>query len=241
MDERDDQIREILDSIPERLKIVKDGIDFAVQQEYLKFTKMINLKKYAQEDISAITFSLFKSGLILEKKKALAILAQQGTLEAYRTIEKFLESEEQELKDWGVLAQEECRILLESSLSDRNAGIVITGLGGEYNRLRYYVVVRSRNDAALTDAQKENISRRFSHICSQFDSILEEIQPYQHYVAMRGLIPMDIAVADVIEGGINECNAFGDFLDETYYVTNIKIPTEAEIQQYFIELRRDEE
>ena len=52
-DERDDQIREILDSIPERLQIVKDGFDFTVQQEYLKFTKGINLKKYAQEDISA--------------------------------------------------------------------------------------------------------------------------------------------------------------------------------------------
>ena len=52
-DERDDQIREILDSIPERLQIVKDEFDFTVQQEYLKFTKGINLKKYAQEDISA--------------------------------------------------------------------------------------------------------------------------------------------------------------------------------------------
>ena len=234
MDERDDQIRKILEIIPERLTIAEDGISLAIQQEYLEFTKGMNFKKYSQEDISAITLSLFKPGLLLfEKKKALAILAQQGTLEAYRAIEKYLESEGHELKDWSVLALQECRILLESSLSDRKVGIVMTGLGGESNRLRYFAAVRSRSDAALSDIQKDMITRSFLDTCEKFDSNLEEVQSYYNYVTIKVLIPLDVAVADVVEGGIKECNAFGDFLDDCYYVTNVKMPTESEIQHYF--------
>ena len=237
--ESDGQIRDILDNIPERLTVAADGVDSSVQQEYLEYTEGLDLGKYTEEDISARSHGLFRPSTSLEeKKKTLAVLAHRGTLEAYRTIEKFLETGEQALKDWGILALQECRMFLESSLSDRNVGTVMTGLGGENNRLRYYLAVRSRSDAALTDVQKETVARSFSYICSKFDSILEETQSHQHYVTMKVLIPMDVAVADIVEGGINECNTFGDFLDENYYVTNVKIPTEAEIQHYIRETGR---
>ncbi|MEJ2740016.1 MAG: hypothetical protein P8105_09365, partial [Dehalococcoidia bacterium] len=126
------QIRDIVNSIAERLIIATDGIDPLVQREYLEYSKAINHSDYAK-DISEMIRGLFTTSSYLEKKKTLAVLAQQGTLEAYRTIEKFLETGDQLLKDWSILAQQECRILLESSLSDLNAGIVMTGLGGENN------------------------------------------------------------------------------------------------------------
>ena len=240
--ESDDQIRDILHDIPERLTIAADGVDSAVQQEYLEYTRGHNFGQYSEEDISARSHSLFSPGTPLEdKKETLAVLAHQGTLEAYRTIERFLETAEQALEAWGVLALQECRVFLESSLSDRNAGILMTGLGGENNRLRYFLVIRSRSDDALTGAQKETIERGFSYICSKFDSILEEIQVHQYYVSMKVLIPIDVAVAEIIEGGIDECNTFSDFLHENYYVTNVKIPTEAEILHFLQEIGRGEE
>ncbi len=237
--ESDSQIRDILENIPERLAVAADGVDSSVQQEYLEYTENLDFGRYSEEDISARSHGLFNPSAPLDhKKETLAVLAHRGTLEAYKTIEKFLETSEQALKDWGILALQECRMFLESSLSDRNVGILMTGLGGENNRLRYYLAVRSRSDAALTDAQKETVERSFSYICSKFDSILEETQPHQYYVTMKVLIPMDVAVADIIEGGIDECNIFGDFLDENYYVTNVKIPTEAEIQHHIREMGR---
>ena len=217
-----------------------------MQQEYLEYTEGLGLGKYTEEDVSTTSHGLFSPNTPLEvKKKILAVLAHRGTVEAYRTIEKFLEVAEQALKDWGILALQECRMFLESSLSDRNVGILMTGLGGENNRLRYYLAVRSRSNCALTDARKETVVRSFSFICNKFDfcnkfdSILEETQSHQHYVTMKVLIPMDVAVADIIEGGIDECNAFGDFIDENYYVTNVKIPTEAEMRHYIREIGRD--
>ncbi len=66
----------------------------------------------------------------------------------------------------------------------------------------------------------------------------EDIQICQYYVKMKVLIPMDVAVAEIIEGGIAECARFGDFLDENYYVTNVRIPSEAEILRYIREMGR---
>ncbi len=239
--ESDGQIRDILDSIPERLILAENGVDSSVQQEYLEYTHDLDFGQYSEEDISARSHGLFSPSTPLEdKKETLAVLAHRGTLGAYRTIERFLETAEKSLEAWGVLTLQECRMFLESSLSDRNVGILMTGLGGENNRLRYFLMIRSRSDGALTSAQKETIERGFSCICNKFDSILEEIQVHQYYVTMKVLIPMGVAVAEIIEGGIAECATFGDFLDENYYVTNVRIPSEAEIPRYLREMGRGE-
>ena len=235
--ESDDQIRDILHDIPERLIVSEEGVDFAVQRAYLEYTEGLDFGQYSEEDISAKSHSLFDPATSLEdKKEALAVLAHHGTLEYYRTIERFLETAERTLEAWGVLALQECRMFLESCLSDRDVGTLMTGLGGENNRLRYFLVICSRGDTAFTDVQKETVERGFSYICSKFDSILEEIQSHQYYVTMKVLIPMNVAVAEIIEGGIDECNTHNDFIDENYYVTNVRIPTEAEIMRYIGEM-----
>jgi len=238
-DDYDDQIQDILDNIPERLILAEKGVDPSVQQEYLEYTGDLDFDQYQGENISTRSYSLFSPNTTLDyKKETLAILAHRGTLETYRIIEKFLETAEEPLEAWGVLALHECRMFLENSLSDRNSGILMTGLGGENNKLRYFFIIRSRNDAALTGIQNETIERGFSYVCGKSNSILEDIQICQYYVKMKVLIPMDVAVAEIIEGGIAECARFGDFLDENYYVTNVRIPSEAEILRYIREMGR---
>lgn len=129
-------------------------------------------------------------------------------------------------------------MFLESFLLDESVGVVMTGLGGEGPRLRFFFVIQSRNDASFTSAQKVTIELVFSYICSRFDSILEEIRVHQDYATMRVLVPLGVAVGELVEGGIGECNTFGDFLDVNYYVTNDRIPTETEILHYLQELGR---
>ena len=237
--EIDEQIRDILQSIPERLTVAEGGVDSSVQQEYLEYTDRLDYDQYSEEDISARSQSLFGPSTPLgEKKETLAILAHRGTVESYRTIERYLKTAEQELEGWSVLALQECRMFLEGFLLDQNVGMVMTGLGGEGNKLRYFFMIRSRNDVAFTSAQKVTIARAFSYICRRFDSILEEMQVHEDYATMRVLVPLDVAVGEVIEGGIGESDTFGDFLDVNYYVTNDRIPMEAEILHYLREMGR---
>lgn len=235
--EVDEEIRDILQSLPERLTIA-EGVASSVQHEYLEYTDGLDFDQYSEEDISTRSQSLFSSSTPLEEKKeTLAILAHRGTVESYRIIERYLEAAEQELEDWSVLALQECRMFLEGFLLNASVGVVMTGLGGEGHRLRFFFAIRSRN-VAFTSAQKVTIQRTFSHICDRFDSILEEIRVHEDYATMRVLVPLEVAVGELVESGIGECNTFGDFLDVNYYVTNERIPTETEILHYLQELGR---
>ena len=63
---------------------------------------------------------------------------------------------------------------------------------------------------------------------------------HQDYATMRVLVPLDVAVGEVIEGGIGECNTSGGFVDVSYYVTNVRIPTEAEIFHHLRDMGRKE-
>ena len=241
-DQLDDQIQEVLHDIPERWTLAEDGVDSSVQQEYLEYTKHLDFDQYSEEDIAARSHSLFSPNTPpKDKKEILAVLAHRGTVKAYRIIERFLETAEQALVDWGVLALQECRMFLESSLSHRNIGMLVTGLGGKDNRLRYFLMIHPRSDAAFTVAQEATIKRGFSHICSRFNSILENVETHQRYATMMVLVPLDVAVAEVIERGIDECNTFCDLLDANYYVRNDRIPTEAEILHYLQEIGRGRE
>ena len=127
-------------------------------------------------------------------------------------------------------------MFLESLRRDHTVGMIMTGLGGEGNRLRYFIMIRSGDGVPFTNAQEGTIERAFSSICNRYDSVLEDIQVHQAYATMKALIPLDVAVGEVIEGGIGECNTLSDFLDANYYVTNDKIPTEAELLDYLQEM-----
>ncbi len=133
----DEQVREILQNIPKLLIVAQEGIDSAVQQEYLKYTAELDFDRYSEGDISARSRNLFRPSTPLEEKKeTLVILAHQGTVESYRTIERYWETAEQALETWSVVALQECRMFLESFLLDRDVGMVMTGLGGEGNMER---------------------------------------------------------------------------------------------------------
>ncbi len=240
--ESNDQIKDILSTIPDQLRIVEERINPSVQQEYLVYTANIDAVPYSEEAIAVKSQSLFDQSIPLKtKKETLAILAHSGTVQSYRTIEKYLESAQPELYDWSVLALQECRMFLESSLMDENTGMVMTGLGGKGNRLRYFFAIRSIDDNPFTDTQKATVELSFSDICRRLNSILEEIQVHQHYATMKVLVPLDVAVGDVIEGGIDSCNRVNSFLDIHYFTTNVEIPAAAEILDYLRGMERSAE
>ncbi len=54
------------------------------------------------------------------------------------------------------------------------------------------------------------------------------------------LVSMQTAVGTVIDAGIAEANGDAPILRRQYFVTNVAVPTEGEIQQILTEISRDE-
>ena len=173
---------------------------------------------------------------VADKKKILINLAHLGTVEAYRIIEKYVkDGVDKRLKEWAMLSLKECRMFLESNLTEESKGFVSTGLGGKGNKLRYYFVIGSNDAVPFSQRQKKIIEQEFASVCRKHYSLIEEIQFQKNYSLLKVLIPMDKAVGDVIEEGIKLCDGREDFLDVHYYVTNVKKPSKKDIEKYLRE------
>ena len=179
--------------------------------------KLIADKNLPIEEIKTITF----------------LLAHLKNIQALHVLDKYSSTAPKDLKDWVVLAYQECLTFLECELKDEDQAFISTGLGGKNNMIRYYFVLSSSDKSNLTKDQKEIIKKSLEKIALKKASVVEEIAFKNNYALIQHLTSLDIAVGDFIETSINECNKTGNnFLIFHYYTTNVKKPNEKEILKY---------
>lgn len=233
-----EQIQEILETLPDHLNVMEQGIDAAVQKEYLNASEALMHDTPTSEEVFAESVSLFlKDTPLASKKRLLILLAHSATPRAYRIIERYLKNPDRELGDWALLTLQECLTLLESAILEESRGMISTGLGGSDSRLRYFLLISLKTGELFTKDQEELIQEEFDLVCRKHDCQIESGDFDRDYAALKMLVPLDVAVGHVIEQGINECNKTGIFLSSTYYVTNVKIPSEEELLRLRREIR----
>ena len=221
--------------------LMEDAIDLSIQQEYFNLSETIDFDNIDYKEVFKESSKLFSENIPVEmKKKTLILLAHFGTAESYKILETYLKSSERPLRDWALLSLKECRMFLESALLEEEGGFISTGLGGKGNKLRYYFIVSSKEGLPFSETHRNTLNAGFETISQKYNSEIEEINFKINYAMIRILIPIDVAVGDVIEEGISECNKMEEFLFFHYYVTNVKKPTNEEILQYLEKIRHGE-
>jgi hypothetical protein len=225
--------KNVLDSFA----LIDEAIDLSIQEEYFSFSETIDFDNLDYEEILTESDKLFDKHTPIEsKKRILVLLAHLGTAESCRTVEKYLKISEGNLRDWALLALKECRTFLESLLLQEEGGFISTGLGGKDNKLRYYFIAGSKDGLPFSETHRKTLKKGFETISHKYKSEIEEINFEATYAMIGILIPMHVAVGEVIEEGISECNKMSEFLFPDYYVTNVKKPTPEEISKYLEEI-----
>jgi len=233
-----EKIQEILGQNPGSLKILEQQIDMDLQVEYYECSRRVREERdanWAMEHIQYLSEPGYSEDV---KKEILARLATAQKVEAYRAIETFLKEGELSLKHWALLSLNECRMQLESRIMDENQVYISTGLGGKDEKLRYFVVLISRSRMDLTRTHHMVIKNEFEYILKKFDAELEEINFSGYLSTLLLLMPMNHSLKTVFQEAINECNLYGDFLNEDFIVTNVKTLSFEEIQD-FLERKTD--
>jgi hypothetical protein len=221
--------------------LIDEPIDLSAQKEYFSFSETIDFDNVDYKQVLTGSDRLFyKDTPIESKKKILILLAHLGTPESCRILEKYLKSSETKLRDWALLSLKECRMFVESVLLKEEGGFISTGLGGKDNKLRYYFIVSSKDGLPFSEFHRNTLKREFETASRKHKSEIEEINFEVTYAMIGILIPMDIAVGEIIEEGISECNNIGEFLSLGYYVTNVGKPTYKEISDYLEEIKYEE-
>ncbi|MBK6890373.1 MAG: hypothetical protein IPI59_03240 [Sphingobacteriales bacterium] len=166
-------------------------------------------------------------------------LGNSSEIAAFRAIETFFNQQPQGyLKDWSYLALQESRIHVENALSDDDSfnafGIISTGLGSKNNKLRYVFAVPTLSGNALTNEQMAQIKYFLQQICDEHKSEVEELFFGSNYVKIVCLVPIEVALATIIEGAMELWKSNGNqFMYDGYFAINTHFPTEKELFRYF--------
>lgn len=238
MKDKDDDILKFLDSMPDKYDILEVGIDTQTQMEYLDYSHSFGHGELTEEQTLKLGNMLFDTRTKIDgRKKALTLLAHLGTVTAFRIIEKYFHHPQNELKKWTALALQECKMFLESSLTEQSSGFISGGLGGKNNKLRYFFLVLPLTDQQFTSIQHHIIKEEFNLIANDLKCSIETVDNSDTFVGFTVLIPMDVAIGIYIEKGIQKCNELGGFVFEYYFVTNQEIPDSLEIGEIIKKIR----
>ena len=227
-----DQISELLKQNPQNLTIVEEQIDIDIQMEYFKISH--NLKDNKNSIDIAMKEKLHDSETSLDEiKLTFASLATLENVEAYRAIEQYYNQQTDEyMQAWSALALKESKMIIESSLLDEKQILISTGLGGKNSKLRYFVVLISKNSEEFNPTQQKVIKNEFEFILNEHRSEVEKIDFDHHFSKIITLIPLDVAIKETISAAIDECNQYGDFVLPNFIITNVKKLSTEEIVDF---------
>jgi hypothetical protein len=229
-----DKLRDLTGKFPEKLNILEEQIDIKVQMEYFKFSKKLKSNKNEPLHIDAdnipnIDLEIHSPA---EIKEILITLAGIDDARAYRFIEEYVKVATVPLKDWAILALQESKMLLESSLLDENQIFISTGLGGKGNMLRYFVVIIGEGIDEFEAFQRKMVASEFEFALKKNNCELEKIEFQEKFATLMALIPFDVPFQKVIRQTLEECNQYGNFIKPNFLVTNVKPLTLKEIKEF---------
>jgi hypothetical protein len=226
-----DKIQELLGDIPGNLTILEQQIDADVQLEYFNYAKSLT-GDFDPDEVLKNRETIFRHDLTIDDKKQLLVqLANIDSIEAYRTLERYIHGSPDQLRDWATLALQECRLLIESKLLDENQVLITTGLGGKGLKLRYFTVLLNVHGSPYSSFEQKIISEEVHFAIKRSRGELEYIRFDKELCTVLTIIPLQVPVQDLFDELIRECNQFGDFLNPDYIITNVRVLTNPQIRK----------
>jgi hypothetical protein len=234
-------IQKVLESLPDNFSILEEQIDIDIQVKYFDVANRVRSKQKAVQCFTNRE-ELFSNEVSEERKREILLsIAAIDDVKAFRTIEKFVALAKGEIKQWAILAFQESRMLIQSSLLDEQQVFISTGLGGKGQKLRYYVVFVNKNrNEILSGTQQKLLKNELIFEFNQNDGEFETMDFSEGFSTVLVMLPLQSDIKKIFRNVIDECNQYGDFLDDDMIVTNVKIMSRNEIVE-MLKQNRDEE
>jgi hypothetical protein len=216
------------------INILEESIDSDTQLEYFEYSRNLIVIK-SEAEIIRDKENIFDYSLpITARKSAFVELASLNNIEAYRTIERYLNEPHNKLYDWACLALQESRLKLETCLLDENKVLITTGLGGKGLKLRYFIVLFSSQGQELEPFQKDIIKKEVNYYLEKNGAEIEKIEFEESFASFYAIIPLKVHLKKLFKKVIFECNQIGNFLFDDFIITNVKPLSKDEIRELLV-------
>ncbi len=228
------QLKKLLEDSGGKYNILEEQINVELQVEFFELVNELMKEKRLNQEVLADEFKLFDDKVSEEEKKTLlAELSNTEDPKAYRIIEKFIETKQENLYAWAILSLQHSRISLETHFLDEQQVFISTGLGGKGEKLRYFIVCKFKEGTEIQDIQMRVLQTEFEISFNAHSSVIEKLSYLDAYFSILGLIPIDVSINEVVKTAIKESNNYGDFIHDKFLVTNVKVLKTKEIESHF--------
>ncbi len=236
-----EKLQQMLDDKKDQLRVMERQIDIEIQMAYFEKASEAKSDLPELEEVLLKADQLFASNVDIEtKRRLLNELASFEEVKCFRLLEKYMRKPDKQLSDWSYLAYQESLMMMESSLTDEDMIYISSGLGGKGNKLRYFVVMMTEDKKRAFQKNEQGlILKEIKYQFEKFNTEFEEHNFYNAYFMFSCLIPIDISIADLFRGFIEQVNEFGDIMSENFLITNVKRMSVDEVEE-FIEKRLEE-
>ena len=227
-------IQDAINALPEDFSILEEQIDVELQMAYFNMAKDQQENEFDESIITRAKENLNSSEVNLETKKQLLVkLAGIDDVEAFRIIEAFRKEAHGEIQDWAVLALQESRMIIQSSLLGEQQVFISTGLGGKGQNIRYFVAMTHADpNMMFNDSQQKLVESEFRFFLTKSEGVLEEISFEDRFALAIFLFPLKKNLHTIFKSFIDECNQYGSFLNEDVIITNVKKLTYSELIEF---------
>ena len=210
-----EDIDQLLAMAGSNLSILEEEVDIKVQKEYFEMVNLLskrteNYQKTSKQYLENIN-DLYDDTIDPEiKKKMLVVLATLDDVSVYRAIENF-SKQDTPLKKWAIIALQQSRMLLQSTLLDDPGVFISTGLGGQGLLLRYFCVFFYRVPGDLPSFQQNTLKNEAETAINNAQGCIESTEFKGNYAVMLLLLPLKTELQPLFAVIIDECNLYGNF------------------------------
>ncbi|GAF04993.1 hypothetical protein JCM21142_93716 [Saccharicrinis fermentans DSM 9555 = JCM 21142] len=216
------KIQELLKNGKNNISVLEEKVDVELQMEYFRISKRL-YKDLDKEAVLVDKDDLLDKDVSIERKKELlSSLAKIDNPEAFRIIEAYKKNPDEELVQWSKLAYQESKMVLETSLLGEAPIFISTGLGGKGSKLRYFIVLVANEGVVLKDWQVELVKKELDFAFTKDDGVVEDVETHSDLLMITALLPIEKNIKNTLSMVVKECNELGNFLMDSFIVTNVK-------------------
>jgi len=214
-----------------QFQVLDTNVPVEQQMAYFRYSERVRKNKNNPSIEDAIDILNDWNTSEDEKRYLMTVLAISGDVKAYRVLETYSLYPEESLKDWVGLALLQAKMTLESEFSDERRIFISTGLGGKGDMLRFYAFFKSKNLQTFSPYQIQLIEKEILFSVKEAQGIVEELRISENYFYLIFLINIKADIKNTLENAIIECNQYGDFIDRSFIITNVKTFDEEDIKK----------
>ncbi|GHT54184.1 hypothetical protein FACS189446_3280 [Bacteroidia bacterium] len=221
-------LQQSLGGLKGQLHFLETNVPVEKQMDYFRYSENVRNDSRPTSVEEQIEILLSPESSPKEIKHALTYLAISGDIKAYRTLESY---NKEHSDDWAEMSLLQAKITLESDLSDEKQIFISTGLGGKGEKLRFSAFFKSNRLRPFSNYQRDLIEKEMPYSIEQHGGEVEEIKMAENYFTILFLVHINVDIKHMFESVVNECNQYGDFINSSFIITNVKAFSEEEIRK----------